>query len=404
MPTSTPKSQLTKTPSKRYKIGIRLPDWISGYRFRIFEGLLDFQRSGHEIDLFFDQPSGGDLPPAPIDKHWKGDGLLVYRYTTQEAKAWSAANIPVVNLSAEFPGKSSEFPRVTMDNQKLGEMAFEHLSLLGLRDFAYIHEPTRVYSDERLASFKKAVLAAGCTFHQIDVAASAFPIPERPEKIDDCLREPLRNLPIPCGILAKDDFAAVYTIRMIQKLGMNCPNQFPLLGITDDIVFCNGSQPPISSITYPGKKAGFLASELLMRMIQGQHISPTTRLLIPPGPLVSRESTRHVILNDEVVTRALSHIRAMVSTQPITVEELSQLVGVSREGLRKRFNATLGRSPKQEIQRLRAHYVTELLRTTDLTLEAIAEKCGFSAADEVCRFIKRITGLTPGEIKKRTKS
>jgi|TARA_B110000879_G_scaffold116787_1_gene155334 hypothetical protein len=32
--------------SKRFKVGVRLPAWISGYVSRLFEGFLDFQRTG----------------------------------------------------------------------------------------------------------------------------------------------------------------------------------------------------------------------------------------------------------------------------------------------------------------------------------------------------------------------
>jgi LacI family transcriptional regulator len=75
-------------------------------------------------------------------------------------------------------------------------------------------------------------------------------------------------------------------------------------------------------------------------------------------------------------------------------------MGVSRENLRQRFQTSLGRSPKREIERLRCHHVSELLRGSKRTLDSIAEECGFSGPDDVCRFIKRLTGKTPGTIRR----
>ena len=62
--------------------------------------------------------------------------------------------------------------------------------------------------------------------------------------------------------------------------------------------------------------------------------------------------------------------------------------------------ATLGRTPKQEIDRGRCERVAELLRRPGGTRERLAEHCGFSGGDELCRFIKRVTGSTPGEIRR----
>jgi LacI family transcriptional regulator len=395
-------SKPTDRGKQHFRVGVRLPAWGVGYCFRIFDGLLDFQRTGQAMRLHFDQFSGGDLASDPVNQHWIGDGLIVYRHTKKEAKAWSEAGIPVVNLSMEYPGSQPDFPTVTMDPLMVGKMAFEHLSMLGLKDFAFIHESTRRYSKERLEAFREAVIKNGGRFHQIDVPVSSFPIPTRPDEIERCLRAPLLALPRPCGILTKDDIAGIFTLRMMEKLGIDCPHEMPVLGVTDDIAFCHAAHPPLSSISYPARKIGYTAANLLMQMMLGKKIPANKRLVIPPSSLASRESTRHVILKDQVVTRAMNHIRNIIPNHALSVTELSQTVGVSREGLRQRFLKSLGRTPKQEIQRLRCFHITEHLRNQELTLDTIAEQCGFSGPDEVCRFIKRMTGKTPGEIRKNS--
>ncbi|MCW1925081.1 DNA-binding transcriptional regulator [Luteolibacter arcticus] len=390
---------------RHLRIGVRLPEWATGFVFRVFEGLIDFQRShGAYVEMHFDQPSGGDLPAAPIDEHWQGDGLLVFRYTAAEAAEWKERKIAVVNLSTEFPGEDPDFPRVTMDNVRVGRMAVEHLASLGLRDFAYVHESTRRYSLERLEAFEAAVPEVGGRFHRIDVPVASYPLAVRPKRIERCISVPLASLPKPCGIFCKDDIMAVWVMRVLKTLGLRCPEEMPVLGVSDDIVFCHTTTPAMSSISYPGRRIGRAAAELLHRMMNGEKIPPRHRVTVPPAGLARRESTGRVILSDPVVTRALDHLRENIVQKGISVDALARRTGVSRELLRQRFHAALGRSPKEEIERLRCLRVCDYLHRTTYTLESIAEECGFSGPDDVCRFIKRMTGKTPGKIRAEAKS
>lgn len=385
---------------RRFRVGVRLPEWSTGFSFRLFEGLTDFQRQEEPFQLVFNQPSGGDLPASPIDANWDGDGLIVFRYTQEEGEAWRQRNIAVVNLSAEIPHSGPIFPRVTLDNEKVGTMAAEHLASLGLRDFCYIHESTRGYSEQRLEGFKQAVKAHGGRFHCIEIPASSYPESSRARAIEKLLWAPLSRLPKPCGIFAKDDIAAVWTVHMLNKLGIRCPDEMPVLGVDDDIVFCHTTHPPLSSIAYPGRTIGFAAAHLLHKMLTGDASRTQRHLKVDPPGVVWRESTHHVILQDPVVTKALAMIRQEISRRAVQVDELASHCAVSRELLRQRFQTQLGHSPKEEITRLRLRHVTEILSTTDWTLEAIAERCGFSGCEEVCRFIKRNTGKTPSAFRK----
>jgi len=397
---SQEKAPALHTSDRRFRVGVRLPEWATGFMFRVFEGLIEFQRTKVRFELHFDQPSGGDLPPAPIDKDWEGDGLLVMRYTAEEAAAWQKRKISVVNLSAEIPGKTPDFPRVTMNNRRIGSLGADHLRSLGLRDFAYIHESSRRYSAERLEGFRKAVIDGGGRCHVIEVPASTFPAKTRPKHIEKCMALPLEKLPRPCGILTKDDIAAVWTLRILNQLGIRCPDEMPILGISDDIVFCHMMDPPLSSIPYSGRSVGLQAATLLHRMMSGERIQNDFRLEVAPQAVIHRESTRRVMLNDVVVTRALDFLRGQVERRTVHVGEIARHAGVSRELLRQRFQAVLGCSPKERIEQQRCLHVCDLLRNTDLTLESLAFECGFSGSDEVCRFIKRLTGKTPGAVRR----
>lgn len=382
------------------QVGVRLIDWAQGYGYRLYGGILDFIRAGHPLELQFEQPSGSDIPPVKIDKDWQGDGLLVFRYTPEEAKEWRRRRIPVVNLSTEQPPRITGFPRVTLDNVRAGEMAAEHFISLGLRHFAYLHDPNRQYSRERMEGFRRRLGEAGFPLHLIEVPSSTFPPKIRAKQNQEMAWRQLARLPLPCGLFARDDIAAVMSIRALKKIGLRVPQDVPVLGVADDMVHCLATTPPISSLRFPGRGIGFAAAQLLHRQMSGEKIDPREHLRLPPRGVVVRESTGHVELPDPIVTRALAVIREEAGRQAISAQDLCRRVGVSRESLRLRFQETLGRSPKQEVDRLRADQVAEILRRHDWTLEKVAEHCGFTGGDELCRFFKRVKGVTAGTWRK----
>ena len=146
-----------------------------------------------------------------------------------------------------------------------------------------------------------------------------------------------------------------------------------MLGVSDDVVFCHTTVPAMSSIAYPGRRIGRAAADLLHRMMNREKIPPRHRVTVPPAGLAQRESTGRVILDDPVVTRALDHLRENILRKGISVDALARKAGVSRELLRQKFHAALGRSPKEEIERLRCLRVCDYLHRTNFTLEAIGD-------------------------------
>ncbi len=386
---------------RHYRVGIRLLDWSQGFCYRLFPGILEVARSGHDIELVFEQPSGGDIAPIRIDEHWDGDGLLVYRYTAAEAKAWAKKGIKVVNLSAEQPANGPRFPRVTLDNEAAGAMAARHLMTLGLRRFAFWHDPHRRYSHERLEGYRSELAKAGYPLTVIEIPSSHYSDAERAGRNEAQAWKLLAKLEAPTGLFAKDDISAVCAMRALTTLGLRCPEDVPVLGVADDSVYCHLTRPALSSVRFPGRLIGSRAMQLLLAMMNGEKVAEDARIRIPAAELTVRESTGLVELPDEVVTKAMRFIREHAPRRAVAVDELCRAAGVSRELLRQRFQSMLGRTPKEEIDRQRAEVVCERLRQTGWKIERIAEETGFGAADELCRFFKRTMEMTAGEYRKQ---
>lgn len=86
---------------------------------------------------------------------------------------------------------------------------------------------------------------------------------------------------------------------------------------------------------------------------------------------------------------------------PLRIGRLAARLGVAASTLRAAFQARQGCSPTHAVARLRARRAAGLLATTPLTLDQIAERCGYHSASHLSRWIRRLHGCTPGALRRR---
>ena len=94
--------------------------------------------------------------------------------------------------------------------------------------------------------------------------------------------------------------------------------------------------------------------------------------------------------------RVISAIHESAGT-PLSVPDLLELVPISRVSLERRFRRVLGRTPLQEIRRVRISQARQLLAATDLPLKAISELCGYAAPTRLIESFQLETGQSPSE-------
>lgn len=77
------------------------------------------------------------------------------------------------------------------------------------------------------------------------------------------------------------------------------------------------------------------------------------------------------------------------------VEDLAETLGVSKCHLVRMFSAEMGISPGKYLTRTRLEAAKLLLLDREYNLDMIANLCGFSGANYLCRVFKREEGMTP---------
>ncbi|MFC4991548.1 substrate-binding domain-containing protein [Rubritalea tangerina] len=377
------------------RIGIRSPRWAT-QNDQMINGIVHFLRE-HQLSWIIDADidTGNELPPNRIDASWSGDGLIVFRCDAREAAAWKQNGISVVNISSET--RIDGIPNILPDNYQMGRLAADYLLSLGLRRFAYAGEKARRYSELRAAGFIDTLQHHGLECIEIDLEISSMLKSEKWTRLHHELTTALSELPHPVGVLARDDIVAMNVLRSARALGIKVPDDLALIGINDSRPYCLIAHPQLSSVKHPGELIGYHAAKALHALLNGNTVPPDQ--LIPSPGIVERESTNIIAIQDPLVSRALSHIRAYAKSGPINVKDLSRELGVSNTTLRSRFKQCIGHTPKEEIDSIRHQEIKNLLQETSLNIQEIAYQLGFATPEELSRFFARKEGVPPSQFK-----
>jgi len=173
------------------------------------------------------------------------------------------------------------------------------------------------------------------------------------------------------------------------------PEDIAIVGVDNDNLLCELATPPMSSIIPNALRTGAYAAEILDRMLRGEKLAGRKYSIEPLG-VRKRVSTDVLTVADSHVAKAVDFIRQNAH-QNIRVEDVLDIVPLSRRVLEARFRKALNRTPHQEILRVRTNAVRELLLETDMSLSEISEALGIEHTEYLSVFFKKETGLTPRE-------
>jgi LacI family transcriptional regulator len=118
--------------------------------------------------------------------------------------------------------------------------------------------------------------------------------------------------------------------------------------------------------------------------------------------VIPRRSTDVLAAEDRHVAAALRFIRDRFRTG-IGVDDAVAEAGISRRSLEIRFQRSLGRSIRQEIQRVRLAWSQKLAVETNLSAEKIAEVSGFSSVNYMSNVFRRELAVTLSEYRRRAR-
>lgn len=84
-----------------------------------------------------------------------------------------------------------------------------------------------------------------------------------------------------------------------------------------------------------------------------------------------------------------------------TIADLAERAEISERHLTRVFASEMGMTPGRFVERVRVEAARDLLESTRLKLPVVADRSGFGSVETMRRAFLRITGVGPGEHRRR---
>ncbi|MAT72704.1 MAG: XylR family transcriptional regulator [Planctomycetaceae bacterium] len=336
----------------------------------------------------------------PDLKAWGGDGIIANFDDRKIARAVGRIDVAVVGVGGGYGyyAGDADIPYVRTDNKAIAQLAATHLQDLGLRRFAYCGEPpnrANGWVRERAEAFQSHIESTG---YPCEIFFGRYAPSRRWRESQDALQRWLESLQTPVGLMACNDARARHVAQACRAAGRRVPEDVAIVGVDNDDVMCELTQPRLTSIEQGARRIGYDAAALLDRMMCGE--KPSSRsLVVPPVGIVTRQSTDVLAVNDPDIADALRFIRRR-ACDPITVKDVLNASQMSRSTLEARFREALGRSIHAEIRRVQVDAAQRLLATTTIPIKEIVNLVGVSSVQYFSALLRRALGKTPGQIRR----
>lgn len=290
-----------------------------------------------------------------------------------------------------FRANHHSTPMIVGDVAQTGRMAAEHLRGLGFRHFAYCGMGDYYWSRGRCASFTAALYAAGFTpaAFELDTQMVNISLKQELQRLTNWITE----LPKPVGLMSCADDCSQYLVEACKAAGVEIPSEAAIIGVDDDDMVCELSDPPLTSIALDFAKAGFEAADLLDQLMAGRPPARTA-ITVLPSRIAVRTSTDILAIEDTDVAAAVRYIRQHAN-HLIQIEDVLSEIACSRRMLHNKFMRTLGHSIHDEIRTARVERIARMLRETNMPVTAIALKLGYNSFNHISRYFKQATGMNP---------
>ena len=359
-------------------------------------GIFEYLSAGHRWQLIIYRTKHEFTADVVRHELERGvDGFIVGIPETDDAlAALAAVRIPIVVMNVAGGGiekRGANIAFVKSDAVAVGREAANALLKQGVYK-AYGYAGFRTdddWSRERGLAFRDALDAAGFVGRMFDVE-------HYKDKVEDktTLVKWLKSLPKPCGILAACDDRAFELLDVCSEIDIKVPAEIGIIGVNNDPILCENTDPKLSSIQPDFIGEGRLAAELLDMMMAGGRIQRNQReRRVGVRAVVHRESTVEQSESGKFVQKVLSYI-SKEALRGIGVGDVARRFKVSRSLLELRFGELQRESVYEAMLRIRLEEVRRRLRFTDDPIAEITAACGWKNPIPPKALFKRRFGVS----------
>jgi LacI family transcriptional regulator len=364
---------------------------------RLTPALASFVRMRRDFRIVDIHRSPGELRDRI--RELRPDGIITESLPRRTAGI-VAMGIPTVIADTDdvYPNAVS----IDVNDREVGATAARFFQNAGYLHFACVTNGMP-YSEQRLGGFRSAIAESAETFHEFTESA------RRPQQYMELwnvsterLRAWLMRLPKPVGVFAVHDPLGRLVSEAAIEAGLHVPEEVAVVGANNDELVCGLSHPPLSSVDIVWSRIGALAGGWVQRLIAGE-AAPDAAVLVNPGPVVVRQSTTLVAVEDPDLRRVLRYFGERFSS-PMSIAGVCSELRLSRRAIERKFSLHLRETPWECLSRVRVEAAKWHLINTDRDMGTIAEACGFANAEQLAVIFRRCAGLTPRDYRKSTRA
>ena len=376
-----------------------LTDFSSGYSRNLLKGIVRYSKevgnwSFQRMPLYY-RMLYGENGVVEWAKKWQADAIIA-QLTDVNIELLNDLNIPIIVQN--YRDRNKAVSNLTGDYFNTGVMAAKFFLNRGYRNFAFYGFKGAIWSRERADGYSHEIEKQG---YKLAVLENDNKDREEWSYNHTVLGNWLQSLPKPVALFACDDHFALQISETCNVYNINVPDDIAILGVDNDDLLCNISDPPLSSIVLDVENGGYNAGKLLHQLIT-KEITEPFNIVVNPLIIERRKSTEKYAVSDKNIRTILNYIEKNYANH-LSVEELVKQVPLSRRVLEKKFKEETGESLYQYIQNYRIDQFTRLLITTDYSLFEAALQSGFENYKNVSRIFRKYKALSPAEYRKRYK-
>ena len=266
------RQQTTKTIGVLFGIERASVAVTNPYAFTVLQGIVSAAAAdGYNVTLFTEPWHGAAVSANPL-RDGRTDGIIVVAPASDSdiVSSLAALEIPLVSVSA--PGDGHAVPSVDVDNVLGAHLATDHLLSLGHKRIAHLQGDANLLSSkERSDTFCQALHAAHVPLPPEYLVPGSY---ERASGYENT-RKLMALLSRPTAIFAGNDNAAIGALEAARDAGVQVPSELSIVGF-DDIALPSLISPALTTIRQPLSEIGAQATRLLIALLSGDDIPPTT--------------------------------------------------------------------------------------------------------------------------------
>ena len=383
---------------KKTKRVLAIIESSTAYGRKVASGISRYVHERGHWSIHLEDRGMFEIPSIILDG-WDGDGIISRTADSSLSRILKKYDCPIVELLGD--GKNTLI-EVWPDEEKMLELCVDHFLERGFKNLALYSFGHSWWIDQRLELFRQSAIEKHFIPHwligkSVDRSTS-HPIWKQED--EKSLIKWLRTLPFQTGIIAAWDAHAMRVLQGCQKIGKKVPEEIAILGMDNDVHLCNFLTPQLSSLDRNVEQVGYEAARLLDLKMNHKKNIPKLPILIPPLKVVTRRSTDVTAVDDPDIAAALHYIREY-AIRGIRISDVVKEINLSRRTLIRQFQKILGRSPKDEITRVRLNHAKYLLIHTTLPIYAVANQSGYRSVEYFIAAFRKLTGHSPLQFRRK---